>query len=102
VGLDPGDPVFMRRVNGWLTVLWIAMIPVSIISIITHWISSVDLRRRSFPVGARPWHWSAWQAAGSRSTSNGKAEKRAHADLPGEIVERLVRDTEVDAEAPIG
>ncbi len=29
-------------------------------------------------------------------------EKRAHADLPGEIVERLVRDTEVDAEAPIG
>lgn len=25
-----GDPVFMRRVNGWFTVLWIVMIPVSI------------------------------------------------------------------------
>jgi hypothetical protein len=24
-----GDPVFMRRVNGWLTMFWIAMIPVS-------------------------------------------------------------------------
>ena len=25
-----GDPVFMRRVNGWLTMFWIAMIPVSL------------------------------------------------------------------------
>ena len=25
-----GDPVFMRRVNGWLTIFWILMIPVSI------------------------------------------------------------------------
>jgi len=24
-----GDPVFMRRVNGWLTILWLAMIPIS-------------------------------------------------------------------------
>ena len=33
-----GDPVFMRRVNGWLTVFWIVMIPVSIF---TGWINSV-------------------------------------------------------------
>jgi hypothetical protein len=25
------DPHFMRRVNGWLTIFWIAMIPVSIV-----------------------------------------------------------------------
>ena len=25
-----GDPVFMRRVNGWLTIFWLAMIPVSL------------------------------------------------------------------------
>ncbi len=25
-----GDPVFMRRVNGWLTMFWLAMIPVSL------------------------------------------------------------------------
>jgi hypothetical protein len=24
-----GDPVFIRRVNGWLAVFWVAMIPVS-------------------------------------------------------------------------
>jgi hypothetical protein len=33
-----GDPVFMRRVNGWLTIFWVAMIPVSLI---TGWVSSV-------------------------------------------------------------
>jgi hypothetical protein len=24
-----GDPVFMRRLNGWLTLFWVAMIPIS-------------------------------------------------------------------------
>ena len=33
-----GDPVFMRRVNGWLTIFWIAMIPVSLA---TGWVNSV-------------------------------------------------------------
>ncbi len=33
-----GDPVFMRRVNGWLTVLWLVMIPVSLV---TGWVKSV-------------------------------------------------------------
>ena len=33
-----GNPVFMRRVNGWLTLFWIAMIPVSLV---TGWIHSV-------------------------------------------------------------
>jgi len=32
------DPHFMRRVNGWLTVFWIAMIPVSIMM---GWLSSI-------------------------------------------------------------
>ena len=33
-----GDPVFMRRVNGWFTVFWLVMIPVSLV---THWVNSV-------------------------------------------------------------
>ena len=33
-----GNPVFMRRVNGWLTIFWLLMIPVSIV---TGWISEV-------------------------------------------------------------
>jgi hypothetical protein len=28
-GIVQGDPVFMRRLNGWLTILWVVMIPVS-------------------------------------------------------------------------
>ena len=28
-GSVQGDPVFMRRLNGWLTLCWVAMIPVS-------------------------------------------------------------------------
>ena len=37
-----GDAVVMRRVNGWLTILWLLMIPVSLM---THWVSSVTGRR---------------------------------------------------------
>ena len=33
-----GDPVFMRRLNGWLTMFWVAMIPVSLA---TGWVKSV-------------------------------------------------------------
>lgn len=43
-----GDPVFMRRVNGWFTGLWIVMIP---IPIARGWISSCHVRRGSVPVG---------------------------------------------------
>lgn len=55
-----GDPVFMRRVNGWLAVFWVVMIPASII---TGWIESV-----AYVAALSLWalvsgHWSAWQAA---------------------------------------
>jgi hypothetical protein len=55
-----GDPVFMRRVNGWLTVFWLLMIPVCVV---TGWINSV-----TFIAAISLWalvsgHWSAWQAA---------------------------------------
>ena len=33
-----GDPIFMRRTNGWLTVGWMTMIPVSFA---TGWVKSV-------------------------------------------------------------
>jgi hypothetical protein len=55
-----GDPVFMRRVNGWLTIFWIVMIP---ISYALGWLSSV-----AFVSALSLWalvsgHWAAWQAA---------------------------------------
>lgn len=33
-----GDPIFMRKVNGWLAVIWILMIP---ISLFMGWLDSV-------------------------------------------------------------
>jgi hypothetical protein len=55
-----GDPVFMRRVNGWLAVLWVIMIPVSII---TGWINSVTYVAALSLWALVSGHWSAWQAA---------------------------------------
>lgn len=55
-----GDPVFMRRLNGWLTIGWVAMIPVSIV---TGWIHSVTYVAALSLWALVSGHWSAWQAA---------------------------------------
>jgi hypothetical protein len=55
-----GDPVFMRRVNGWLTLFWIAMIPVSIAF---GWLDSVRYVSALSIWALVSGHWSAWQAA---------------------------------------
>lgn len=55
-----GDPVFMRCVNGWLAVFWLAMIPVSFAM---HWLSSVVYVSALSLWALVSGHWSAWQAA---------------------------------------
>lgn len=55
-----GDPVFMRRLNGWLTIVWMVMIPVSII---TGWIHSVTYVAVLSLWALVSGHWSAWAAA---------------------------------------
>lgn len=55
-----GDPVFMRRVNGWLAVFWIIMIP---ISVYTGWINSTAYVSALSLWALVSGHWSAWQAA---------------------------------------
>ena len=55
-----GDPVFMRKVNGWLTIFWIVMIPVSVF---TGLISSVEYVSALSLWALVSGHWSAWQAA---------------------------------------
>jgi hypothetical protein len=92
-----GVPVFMRRVNGWLTVLWFVMIPVSIA---THWISSVTYVAALSLWALVSGHWSAWQAARVEVKQGEEAEERAKADLPGEVVERIVEQTDVEHQRP--
>jgi hypothetical protein len=58
--LVQGHPVFMRRVNGWLTIFWVAMIPVSLA---TGWVKSVTYVSALSLWALVSGHWSAWQAA---------------------------------------
>jgi hypothetical protein len=91
-----GDPLFMRRVNGWLTIFWIVMIPVSLF---TGWISSVTYVAALSLWALVSGHWSAWQAARVEVEQAKEAEKRKREDIPGEVVERIVEETEVQEEA---
>lgn len=54
------DPVFMRRVNGWATILWIVMIPVSLIM---GWLDSVVYVSALSLWALVSGHLAAWQAS---------------------------------------
>jgi hypothetical protein len=60
IRLFVGDPVVLKKVNGWLTIFWIIMIP---ISILTGWIHSVTYVAALSLWALVSGHWSAWQAA---------------------------------------
>lgn len=89
-----GDPVFMRRVNGWLTIFWILMIPVSFA---LGWLNSVVYVSALSLWALVSGHWSAWQA--SRVEVKQEEEAKAGSDVAGEVVERLVEETDVQPAA---
>jgi hypothetical protein len=88
-----GDPVFMRRVNGWLTIFWIVMIPVSLA---TGWVNSVVYVSALSLWALVSGHWSAWQAARVEVEQAREAELRAQEDVPEDVVKRIVAETEVN------
>lgn len=88
-----GDPIFMRRVNGWFTILWVAMIPVSLI---TGWVSSVVYVSALSLWALVSGHWSAWQAARVEVAQQVEAQRRANEDVAGDVVERLLHETAVE------
>ena len=85
----------MRRLNGWLTIFWIVMIP---ISILTHWISSVTYVAALSLWALVSGHWSAWQAARVEVNQRAEQEKSEGEDVPEQVVERIVNETEVQRE----
>lgn len=85
-----GDPVFMRRVNGWLTVVWIVMIPVSIA---TGWIHSVAYISALSLWALVSGHWSAWQAARVEVEQQREQLEREKNPPEQRIVEALVENT---------
>ena len=87
-----GDPVFMRRVNGYLALFWIAMIP---ISLATGWVKSVVYVSALSLWALVSGHWSAWQAARVEVNQEVEAQKHKHEDLAQDVVDKIVDETDV-------
>ena len=88
-----GDPVFMRRVNGWLTLFWIAMIPVAIE---LGWLHSVTFVSALSIWALVAGHWSTWQAARVEVTQQQEAEQREKNPIEDRVAEKLVRTTDIE------
>ena len=88
-----GDPVFMRRVNGWLTIFWIVMIPVSLI---TGWVSSVVYVSALSLWALVSGHWSAWQAARVEVAQQREYDEQQQHPTEQRVLERLVEETTLE------
>jgi len=87
-----GDPVFMRRVNGWLTMFWLVMIPVSYTM---GWLNSVVYVSALSLWALVSGHWSAWQAARVEVVQDREARKQQEHPVEDRVVNRLVEKTDV-------
>lgn len=92
-----GDPTFMRRVNGWLAVCWIVMIPVSLVM---GWLSSVVYVSALSLWALVSGHWSAWQAARTEVQQREAERAKAQEDLAGDVVRRITEKTDVSPQEP--
>jgi hypothetical protein len=88
-----GDPVFMRRVNGWLTIFWIAMIPTSFA---LGWLNSVVYVSALSLWALVSGHWSAWQAARVEVVQQRELERQRRDPVEEKVVARLVDETDVE------
>lgn len=83
----------MRAVNGWLTVFWVLMIPVSWA---LGWLNSVTYVSALALWGLVSGHWSTWQAA-RVEVAHEKAQQQLEDDpIEDRIVEQLVEKTDVE------
>ena len=89
-----GDPKFMRKLNGWLTIFWIAMIP---ISLITGWVKSVTYVSALSLWALVSGHWSTWQAARVEVTQQEQIDEEKKHPLAQQVVEQIVRETDVSS-----
>ena len=87
-----GDPVFMRRVNGWLTVFWILMIPISIVFGLLSSVAYVSALSLWALVSG---HWSAWQAARVEVEQLAEAKAREENPIEERVVETIIERTDV-------
>jgi hypothetical protein len=89
-----GDPRFMRRVNGWLTMFWIAMIPVSYLA---GWLNSVVYVSALSLWALVSGHWAAWQAARVEVVQDRELARQRAKPIEKRVVDEIVERTDVDA-----
>ncbi|MEP7045328.1 MAG: hypothetical protein ABI949_01545 [Ilumatobacteraceae bacterium] len=87
-----GDPVFMRRVNGWLTIFWILMIPASIFLGL---LSSVQYVSALSLWALVSGHWSAWQASRVEVEQMAEAQELQKNPIEERVVEKMLKETNV-------
>src|SRR3954469_16347979 len=87
-----GDPVFMRRVNGWMTVFWIVMIPLSIVCRLLSSVAYVSALSLWALVSG---HWSAWQASRVEVEQMAEAQEREQNPVEDRVVDKIIERTEV-------
>ena len=90
--LVQGDPVFMRRINGWLTLFWVAMIP---LSYAMGWLSSVVYVSALSLWALVSGHWAAWQAARVEVAQQEQLDREEEEPVEERVVDRLVAETEL-------
>ncbi len=91
-----GDPVFMRRVNGWLTIFWVAMIPVSMAM---GWLNSVVYVSALSLWALVSGHWSAWQAARVEVKQEEAQRAAEQQDVASDVVQALVEKTTIEPQS---
>ena len=90
-----GDPVFMRRVNGWLTIFWVFMIP---ISMAMGWLNSVVYVSALSLWALVSGHWSAWQAARVEVKQEEAQREARSQDVATDVVSALIEKTTIEPE----
>ncbi|WP_374970089.1 hypothetical protein [Terrabacter sp. BE26] len=93
-----GDPVFMRKVNGWLAIFWIVMIPVSMVF---GWLNSVVYVSALSLWALVSGHWSAWQAARVEVKQEEETQQARAQDVPEQVVDLLIRKTDVGPDTAV-
>jgi hypothetical protein len=89
-----GDPVFMRRVNGWLTLFWVVMIPVAYS---TGWLRSVTFVSALSLWALVSGHWSTWQAARVEVNQERQMKEQRENPIEERVVEKILQETEVSS-----
>jgi hypothetical protein len=93
-GAVQGDPVFMRRLNGSLTLFWVAMIP---LSYELGWLKSVVYVSALSLWALVSGHWSTWQAARVEVAQQEQIKKEEEHPVEERVVEKIVEETALES-----